>query len=418
MPIVIRSNFAAVDQPKKIAFVCHPYHRGGVTRWMADAAIAAADAGHGAYFVTVDPTNPFQSGAGREKMVDLLPGTKDNLTVISTKVSFEFEFGTMEYRTWVYKKLIALLPAGTPLILSDDTAVWNAAAELQSSYFIVGVLHADEPYYYRLAEKYHSRTDAFVCVSERIKKEVIRLLPGFSASAVYTIPCGIQLPQFHGTTASDNILKLIYVGRVSSYQKRVGDLLKTCLALDKLHSDFHLLIVGDGDAKTQLANDFNQNALARKVTFSGWVPQLEVASYLAAADILLLTSDFEGTPIAMMEALSNGCAVVGTRVSGLEDYEFHPRANDCISLFSVGDVEDAARKIIKISRAPRINRRSAARALAESAFSMAACLAAYYKIGDRGKSFIPPNKIKIPVLDLFYSRALALARWAKVKLIK
>ena len=60
-----------MEQIERIAFLCHPYHRGGVTRWMADAAVAAARRGAQVWFVTIEPSKPFKSAGGREPMVEL-----------------------------------------------------------------------------------------------------------------------------------------------------------------------------------------------------------------------------------------------------------------------------------------------------------------------------------------------------------
>ncbi len=146
-----------MSDKQKIAFLCHPYHRGGVTRWMADAAIACARNGHEVYFITVAPVKEFVSAKGRETLLQLLTGENNPVRIIKAAAGREFEFGTAAYRSYVYKKLLAKLPPGTPVVPSDDMAVWDAAASLYESYPVIGVLHADESYYYKLAEKYSAQ---------------------------------------------------------------------------------------------------------------------------------------------------------------------------------------------------------------------------------------------------------------------
>ena len=53
-----------MNAKRQLAFLCHPYHRGGVTRWMVDAAANAASAGHTVWFVTVQPSAEFGLCAG------------------------------------------------------------------------------------------------------------------------------------------------------------------------------------------------------------------------------------------------------------------------------------------------------------------------------------------------------------------
>jgi len=405
---------------KKIAFLCHPYHRGGVTRWMADAAIAFAGRGWEVYFITVEPSVVFFSGKGRETLLQLLQKERSSVHTLSVRVGREFEFGTQAYRSFVYKKLLLNLPSGTPVILSDDPAVWEAACAMHDTYPVVGVLHADEAYYYSLAKRYFKSVSVLACVSERVKRTVIEQIPGIDVEAIYTIPCGINLPAAHFRQHDGNILQLVYVGRITEYQKRVSDLVKVCSLLQQSNTAFHLNIIGDGGDKAMLENKFKDAGLNAAVTFHGWLSQKEVSEWLSGSDILILTSDFEGTPIAMMEALAAGCGLVGTRVSGIEDYELHPLANDCLGLFDVGDIRDAIIKIEKIAAVPVSMRQQSARNLAESEFSMQVCLDKY---GKAIATFTPAGrsiavKPEMPVSSILYSRIIAASRALKVRLKK
>jgi glycosyltransferase involved in cell wall biosynthesis len=401
---------------QKIAFLCHPYHRGGVTRWMADAALAFAKRGLEVYFVTVAPAKEFFSGKGRETLLQLLNKEPGLVKTITAPVSYEFEFGTPAYKAFVYKKLLVQLPPGTPIILSDDQAVWEAAAAVYAAYPMVGVLHADEDHYYQLAERYDKMVAVCTCVSERVHKNARQRLPGFDPGHIYTIPCGINLSAVNFNDHTGEVLQLIYVGRVTNYQKRAGDLAGIVAILAKSGVNFHLHVIGDGDAKAPLEAAVNAEGLHQFVTFYGWLSQKEVTQQLSESDILILTSDFEGTPIAMMEALAAGCGMVGTRVSGIEDYELHPLAADCFGVSEVGNLEEAVKKISKIAAVPKTIRQQSARRIAESEFSMDVCLDKYLNaiaaIAPATSAAIPD--IKMPVADQFYSRVLALARLLKV----
>jgi hypothetical protein len=95
-----------------IVFLCHPYHRGGVTRWMGDMAVECANNNIEVYVVTVDPVRPFLS-AGKETFVSLFQHHK-NIKVVSAKVDWRFEFGTVEHKSAVYAQLLQNhVPAGS-----------------------------------------------------------------------------------------------------------------------------------------------------------------------------------------------------------------------------------------------------------------------------------------------------------------
>ena len=407
-----------MSRNNKIAFLCHPYHRGGVTRWMADAAAAFAEAGKEVYFVTVEPKKAFFSAKGRETLLQLLATQNSKARIISARVGYEFEFGTPEYRSFIYKKLIAQLPPGTPVIVSDDAVVWASATALCATYPVIGVLHSDEAHYYALATKYQQQVAFFTCVSERIHRTVQAQLPLYSSAHIATIPCGIKLPAYKPTAGNTDTLNLVYAGRITDYQKRAGDLAKICVELAKSDTNFHLRVIGDGDAKATIEKQIGEPGLQQQVTFYGWLPQQQVAAHLAASDVLLLTSDFEGTPIAMMEALAAGCGLVGTRVSGIEDYEHHPQAPECYRVYDVGDIADAVNKIKEMATIPKVARQLAARQLATTEFSMEICLERYEQAINSIK-VIPAQlpEVRLSPITQIYSRILAMGRSMKVRLL-
>ncbi len=408
-----------MSNKQRIAFLCHPYHRGGVTRWMADAAIAFAKSGFEVYFITVEPTKEFYSAKGRETLLQLLAKESSTINILKANAGSEFEFGTNEYRAYVYSKQLSQLPVGTPVVLSDDSAVWEAAVSLYRSYPIIGVLHADEEQYYLLAEKYCRQVAALVCVSYRVNKNTQKRVPEFDKAHLATIPCGINLPDVTNGVSGNSVLQLVYVGRVSDYQKRTGDLVHICRLLTSKNVSYHLTVIGDGEARPSLESSFKENGLTRNVTFSGWLSQQEVSACLSRSDILLLTSDFEGMPIAMMEALAAGCAVVGTRVSGIEDYEYHPLAADCLSAFTVGDIEDAVSKINELANRPSGIRQQTARKLAEAEFSIQVCLEKYQKVMAAIKTTSEAATVdNLPLHKRLYSNLLSIARNIKVSLSK
>jgi glycosyltransferase involved in cell wall biosynthesis len=280
------------------------------------------------------------------------------------------------------------------------------------------VLHSDEGHYYTIANKYKAQVDIFPCVSARVHKTLQGKCPDIAPARISTIPCGIQLPPVNKRTHTSDLLKLIYVGRITEYQKRVSDLVKIAQQLVKHNVAFELTIAGDGGAdKTALEQKITGNSLDKYVRFTGWLAKDKVQEYLYESDVMVLTSDFEGTPISMMEALASGCGFTGTRVSGIEDCEDHPAAADCFRIYGVGDIEDAAAKIQQIAAIPLQTRQLAARRIAESEFSMDTCL-------DRYLAAIATIKTKeyvmttttLPPAALIKSRLTAELRALKMKL--
>jgi len=111
----------------------------------------------------------------------------------------------------------------------------------------------------------------------------------------------------------NNHVTLICVARLSK-QKNIPCLLR---AMGQLEGDFRLQIVGTGPDELELKRLSKTLGVESKVSFLG--ESEEVFRVLDAADIFVLSSDWEGLPIAIIEALSAGLPVVATNVGGVSE---------------------------------------------------------------------------------------------------
>ncbi len=109
---------------------------------------------------------------------------------------------------------------------------------------------------------------------------------------------------------------LVNVARISA-QKNQQLLLRSMSRLEKDNCNVIALIVGDYVADDKkIFDDLNANK-PNNVFFIGKVSN--VSDYLLNADAFVLSSTFEGLPIALLEALSAGATPVCTPVGGLKD---------------------------------------------------------------------------------------------------
>jgi len=109
---------------------------------------------------------------------------------------------------------------------------------------------------------------------------------------------------------------LLYVGHVTE-QKGAFDLVRAHALGGPRVRESRLVFVGDGsglDACRALARDLGVTA-----AFVGARPHDEIATWLAACDLLALPSWNEGMPNVVLEALASGRPVVATRVGGIPD---------------------------------------------------------------------------------------------------
>jgi glycosyltransferase involved in cell wall biosynthesis len=269
------------------------------------------------------------------------------------------------------------VPAGVPVVVSDDPAAWDALAMLRRRNPMIGVLHADEPHYYALASRFQHAATAIVSVSRRVFANARGTGAG-SEATTDVIPCGIPLPTLATPVrATSERLRLVWVGRINEYQKRVSDLAAIAAALRGAGRAFRLDIIGDGEDAARLRALLQRSDIADDVQFLGWLPASAVQSALSESDLMLLPSNFEGMPVAAMEALACGCAVIGSDTCGLEEYQGRMSARNALWIYPRGNVGAAVAAIETAARVERDERRRAARRLAEEEFAIAVCMRRY-----------------------------------------
>lgn len=120
---------------------------------------------------------------------------------------------------------------------------------------------------------------------------------------VQTNPITIEVSSVSLSLSSlDKQKEIIYVGRLDFVQKRVHRVIDTWNYLERSNPDWRLTIVGDGEDRGHLEQHAKVLGLKR-VYFEGFQAPME---YYKRASILMLTSDFEGFGLVIVEAMSYG----------------------------------------------------------------------------------------------------------------
>lgn len=166
--------------------------------------------------------------------------------------------------------------------------------------------------------------DKVIAVSEGIKEDLIE--NGINESKIIVIQNAVQNsynPDYFFESRL-NKRKLIrmneeeyvvgYVGRLSD-EKGLEYLIGAGLILKEKGEAFKILIIGDGPKREELENLVREKGLEKEVIFTGF--QDDVEKWLAALDVFVLPSLTEGTPMALLEAMSLGIPVVATHVGGV-----------------------------------------------------------------------------------------------------
>lgn len=125
---------------------------------------------------------------------------------------------------------------------------------------------------------------------------------------------GNAVRQQLGIPAGAPVVSTVAVFRV---QKKLDDWLRAAKLVRNTHPKARFLLVGDGPLCEELKEQAAALGLERAVHFVGL--QEDVRPYLAATDVYLMSSVFEGLPVALLEAMAMARPVVATFVGGIPE---------------------------------------------------------------------------------------------------
>lgn len=193
---------------------------------------------------------------------------------------------------------------------------------------------------------------AVVAVSAAVRDKLLH--SGIANDKVLLIRNGVDASKFGGAMdvleirrefgfgATDKIIGA--VGRLSR-EKGHSDLLQACERILTHEPNSRLLIVGDGPLRGELVRKAKALGLDQRVVFAG--QRQDVAKLLSAMDVFVLPSLTEGQPMALLEAMAAGRAIVATAVG---DVPAILKGGDAGILVAPGDTIGMADGILRLLR--------------------------------------------------------------------
>jgi glycosyltransferase involved in cell wall biosynthesis len=218
-------------------------------------------------------------------------------------------------------------------------------------------------------------TDRLVGVSQATVDELVDM--GIAPPERFvTIPVGLELDEFltseraDGAAFRDEVgagpddVLALFAGRLAPI-KRVDLLLEAVAAARRDGARLRLAVVGDGELRPALEARCQALGLVDAVAFCGF--RADIAAIASGADLAVLSSDNEGTPVALIEAAAAARPAVSTRVGGVHDVVL-PQTG---ILVPAGDAAALGRALATIAADRDLRRRmgAAARAHVEHRFS-------------------------------------------------
>jgi glycosyltransferase involved in cell wall biosynthesis len=198
---------------------------------------------------------------------------------------------------------------------------------------------------YRGARAVRDYLSATVAISPRIRQDLTSTY-GFDECSLELIPHGIDISAFSNRSPNENLagpLRILSHGRIDKEQKGVFWLPEILTELASRSNDWTCTISGDGPDLAELKRRVERAGLSERVQFTGWTSAEDVPELISRHDVFLFPTIYEGSPIALIEAMAGGCVPVVSRLPGITDWIVEDGINGY--LFPIGDVRRAAQHL-------------------------------------------------------------------------
>jgi len=176
----------------------------------------------------------------------------------------------------------------------------------------VGVIQSDDPGPYHTLRFYAQHIGAVAGVSRRIIAK-LKHDSVLGKKKVGDVRYGVNMPSLRKKRAifcGQRPLRILYCGRIVEEQKRISLLPLILKDLDKAGLNYEMTMAGKGVELDKMVDLLQPWVRRKRVHITGGLDQKAVSQTMAKNDIFLLFSDYEGLPLALLEAMGHGLVPV------------------------------------------------------------------------------------------------------------
>jgi glycosyltransferase involved in cell wall biosynthesis len=176
----------------------------------------------------------------------------------------------------------------------------------------------------RIAARLSSR---IITLSDSLKAELASTYHITRPDQIEVLPLGLNLGPLHQNPSPQGHLRARYglgpehiligvVGRLVPVKNHALFLQAAQMSLPQ-HPLWRFFLVGDGELRPALETQIEALVLGGRAFITGW--ESDLGPVYGDLDLVTISSDNEGTPVSLIEALAAGVPVVGTDVGGVGD---------------------------------------------------------------------------------------------------
>jgi colanic acid/amylovoran biosynthesis glycosyltransferase len=175
---------------------------------------------------------------------------------------------------------------------------------------VIGVMHSNDEFYKGVITKFiHGNKKNQLSTAVSVSEYINTICTSQNTKTqLLNISCGTPEVKNSTSPESQEILKVIYAGRLVVQQKQILKLTKAFCDASKVNSNLEFSIYGDGDKEQSIKVLIKDEKASKNVILFKAVPPCQIINKIQEHHVFTLMSDYEGMPIALMEAMA--CGVV------------------------------------------------------------------------------------------------------------
>lgn len=156
-----------------------------------------------------------------------------------------------------------------------------------------------------------------VCVSQYLRDDLLSRVDN-PALLTTVIPSGVELSTYVSQQKAVPFC-VAYAGRLVEKAKRITDTIEAFATLGRKYPDIHFTLIGDGPERSRCQGLVEQAGMQERIRITGFLVGEAYKRELARHNVIVLLSDYEGVPGAIMDGMSCGLVPICTEYDGVQE---------------------------------------------------------------------------------------------------